>query len=670
MSGRPMIARPVPRGRLRADLVYLGWQHAAAHPDPGPMPVAPPPRAMVPLHVPADWLAAQRREQNLLARPSWLGAAAGGAVACAAAAGWLATPLASGLALILVVAGAATAAACLWSVARGERALRAQVRAERARVRQIAAAAQAQLAAAQELHARAHREWLQRDAAFRRQPHWRPAALPVEVSRVDVAGGTLAGWSALLTMLAAPRLAVGGEVIVLDLTEGAVASDLLALASTWGISPLVWVLPADLPRLDLGLQLPAESLADVLALTAAAAGDGHQSADGHQAGDTARDAALLGRVLDVLGPAAGPGQLTAALRALAQVGGPREQLSDGALTAAQVSALSTMFGRGAQQFVIDRAWALEARLRVLGALGTALSPQPASPLRVAWADRRGTAVGNRVLGSYLAIALTAALRQAPAGLPWQQTVCLLGAERLPADVLDRLCDAAETARAGLVLGYRSLPPAVRDRLGRGNAAVAFMRLGNAADARAAAEQIGSEHRFVVSQLTDTVGSSVTDTAGDSYTSTVGTADSVADSLSRSVSAGRGRSQQATFAPFGPGSREANRSLGLSDSRSVTEGISASTSWGWNTSRAIGTNSSLAGSVQRSRELVVEPHELQHLPQTALVLCHDGPRGREVILADANPAIMTLPATTLATSPDAAITRPRPARWPGSPGPTA
>ena len=89
-------------------------------------------------------------------------------------------------------------------------------------------------------------------AAFRRQPHWYPVTLPTTMHRVDVAGGTLAGWSALLTMIAAPRLAAGGEVTVLDLTEGGVAADLLAVARRSGIDPRVWVLPADLPRLDLG----------------------------------------------------------------------------------------------------------------------------------------------------------------------------------------------------------------------------------------------------------------------------------------------------------------------------------------------------------------------------------------------------------------------------------
>ena len=39
-----------------------------------------------------------------------------------------------------------------------------------------------------------------------------------------------------------------------------------------------------------------------------------------------------------------------------------------------------------------------------------------------------------------------------------------------------------------------------------------MRLGNAEDAKAASEQIGTEHRFVLSQLTETIGTAVTDTS--------------------------------------------------------------------------------------------------------------------------------------------------------------
>jgi len=181
-----------------------------------------------------------------------------------------------------------------------------------------------------------------------------------------------------------------------------------------------------------------------------------------------------------------------------------------------------------------------------------------------------------------------------------------------------------------------------------------MRLGNAEDARVASEQIGTEHRFVISQLTDTVGMSVTDTVGDSYTSTVGTADSVADtaSVSDSVgrSSGRAAARQDAFAPFGhvtgTRSRDSNESHGTSDSRSITAGINESTAWGISTSTAVGASSSAARTAQRSREFLVEPHELQQLPPSAVIVTYASPGGRRVVLADANPAIIGLRTSTL------------------------
>jgi hypothetical protein len=231
---------------------------------------------------------------------------------------------------------------------------------------------------------------------------------------------------------------------------------------------------------------------------------------------------------------------------------------------------------------------------------------------------------------------------------------VLGAEKLRGEALDRLQDACETSRTGLVVAYRSIPAHVKERLGRGNAAVAFMRLGNAQDANAASEQIGTEHRFVLTQLTDTVGASLTDTVGDSYTSTIGTADSVADSASVSYtsgrSRGRGRSQQGGFAPFGDftgtASRDSSVSRGTSDSLSVTEGINSSTSWGVSTSKALSANASLARSSQRSREFLVEQHELQQLPPSAMIVTYASDEGRQVVLADANPGIIALPTSTL------------------------
>jgi hypothetical protein len=651
-AGYPPGARPPQDPAFRSDRVYLGWQYALTCPEPGPSPGRPP--AVAADQVDAAWRAAQRREEDRLARPHKLAGLSCGSAAAAIGAGWLAGLLSAGLSVLAAGTCVTVALASLRQVRRGGRRLQVRLAAEERRVAQFRAEAERQQAAQRREHARQVRAWQQRSVSFHRQPQWYPVWLPGGIHRLDVAGGTLAGWSALLTSVAAPRLAAGGEVTVLDLTEGAVAADLLALARACGIDPLVWVLPADLSRLDLGVGLAAADLADLLAVTISASDDQTGTAD------PARDAALLSRVLEVLGEGAGISQLLAALRALAQVGDPRADLRAGLLTAGQLDRLASLYGRGAaERVVIERAWAIEARLRALERLGTELAGLPPSRLRLAWLDRRATTVGNQLLATYLAVALTHVLRQAPPGRPWQQTIVVLGADRLRPEVLDRLTDACETCRAGLVLAYRSIPEPVSERLGRGHAAVAFMRLGNARDARAAAEQIGTEHRFVISQFTQTVGTSVTGTAGDSYTSTVGTADSVTDSQSLTdtagTSAGRGHSQASSFAPFGDGttsaSRDRNASRARSGSVSITEGINSSTAWGWSTSRALGASDSLARSSQRSREFLVEQHELQQLPDSAVLLTYAGPGGRRVVLADVNPAIVQLPTATLASLDD-------------------
>jgi hypothetical protein len=656
VSGATRAAGVVPpphRAVIRADRVYLGWQYAPLHADPGPLPRRPSPPPAERLN--RGWVDAQRREERRLSLPATALAVASVGLwglflvlgLTGALNAWL-----TGLGLAASLAGAATAGR---SVVRGERDLRERIAAEEQRVARIRDVQLGRLAARQERHAAAVRSWESRRDSFDRQLQWYAVSLPGDIDRVDVAGGTLDGWSALLTMIAAPRLSAGGDVTVLDLTEGAVARDLLAVARRSGLEPLVWVLPADLPRLELGACLPAAELAEVLAATVAASDEPGSGPGPGPAASASVDSAILDRVLAVLGGEPGIAQVTAALRALAQVGDPRQDVQAGLLTSSQLERLARLFGRGAaDRVVIDRALAMESRLRKLDPLGSAPSRLEPSRLRVAWLDRRAGPGGNRVLGAYLTVALTHLLRQQPARRRWQHTLCVLGAERLHQESLDRLIDACETSGTGLVVCYRTISGPVRERLGRGNAAVAFMRLGNAQDARAASEQIGTEHRLVISQLTDTVGTSVTDTVGDSYSSTVGTADSVADSVSVSDtvgrSAGRGRSRQDLFAPFaqvtGSASRDTSHSHAASGSRSITAGISSGTSWGISTSRAAAMSSSAARTSQRSREFLVEQHQLQQLPPSAVIVTFAAPEGRQVVLADANPGIMTLKTATL------------------------
>jgi hypothetical protein len=652
---------------LRRDRIYLGWEYALVHPDPGP----PPRRPIPPVQERLDpgWVRAQHREERRLSLPLKAGAAASAALAALTGALGAAGVLNPALTATGVVGFLAITVPCTRGVWRGLRDLRARVAAEERRVARARAAQESRLSGWQEEHARRLRDWEARVRAFQAQRQWYGVALPSAIDRLDVAGGTLAGWSALTAMLAGLRLAAGGQVTVLDLSEGAVAQDLLAMSGQAGVNPLVWVLPGDLPRLDLGAGLPGDALADVLAVAAAAAGELASPPD------PVPDRAILERVARVLGGQPRVGQMTAGLRVLAQIGQPRDDTQRGLISAAQAEAIAGLYGPAASdRVIIERALGLEARLRALETLGSAPARLPPSPLRVVALDRAADVAGSQVVGAYATAALTHLLRRQPRGPAWQHTLLVAGGEKLRGDMLDRLADACEASGTGLVLAYRSLPAHVRDRLGRGNAAVAFMRLGNAGDAKAASEQIGTAHRFVVSQLTDTVGDSVSDTASYSYTSTVGTADSATVSSSASQASGRGRGRgqsRSGFAPFAPrtasGHQESNWSEGISESWSWTGGHNASTAWGLQTARAIAASTSVARTSQRSREFLVEQHELQQLPPSGMIVSYASAGGRRVVFADANPGILALPTATLASLGEAGAPSRAPLSWRGDGG---
>jgi hypothetical protein len=212
-----------------------------------------------------------------------------------------------------------------------------------------------------------------------------------------------------------------------------------------------------------------------------------------------------------------------------------------------------------------------------------------------------------------------------------------------------------------------------------------MRLGNAEEARAASEQIGTEHRFVLSQLTETIGVSVTDTTSSAYTSTTGSAHSAATSWSQSEavsrSTGHGHSDGSLLLPSRASfsrSVQTGDSQSTSESESVSASVSTSTAWGMTTSKAAGDSETLARALQRSREFVVEQHELQQLPASAMIITYAGPAGRQVVMADANPGLGglgTATALTLREFRGRAAPAPRAAREPvaghaGAPAPVS
>ncbi|MBB6350240.1 hypothetical protein FHU36_006812 [Nonomuraea muscovyensis] len=593
--------------QLQADRIYLGWQYILLHPDPGPPPKRPSPAEEAPAQGPdPDLVRRERLQQDLLNRPMRIFRrfmlALTVLLVVLAVAGYLDWSFA----LLGLVAAGGVALICSYALVQGDRAVRYRIQEQQAREDRRRQERDKELFRAQEEHAQRYREWQEVKERHDRQLTWYAVAVPDDVDRIDVAGGTLPGWSALVTLIGATRLYSGGHLTVLDLSEGAIAKDLIELARRGGDDPLVWVLPTDLPRLDLGATLKPEAFADVLAHVVSVSEE-HRSTR-----DLSFDNAILERVLEVLGENATISQVTAALRALAQVGDPRDDLRYGLITATQLERIGTLFGRGvSDRVVIERAWALESQLRKLETLGTQAVRLPPARLRVVSMDRQAGVFGNRVLGTYVATALTHILRQSPASdRPWYHTIIVAGADKLRGDVLDRLMDACETSRTGLVLTYRSLTPTVRERLGRGHAAVAFMRLGNAEDARVASEHVGTEHRLELAQLTETISDSLPGLDG-GYTSTISQVDGKAE----------GHGEGAT---------------------DLAEDITESTEWG-RTADKIGEKERV---LQRSREFLVEPHQLQQLPTTSVIVTDATAQGRRVRLADANPAILTFPRTTL------------------------
>jgi len=230
--------------QLQADRIYLGWQYILPHPDPGPPPKRPSPAEEPPEPEPdaeeqAALLRRERLQEDMLNRPVRLVRLfmiiLAGLIVLLALIGYLAWQFA----LIGVLAAGGVAAICAYALVQGDRAVRYRVAEQQARNERLRQERDRELFRAQEEHAQQYREWQEKKERFDRQLTWYAVAVPDEIDRIDVAGGTLPGWSALITLIGATRLYSGGHLTVLDLSEGAIAKDLIELARKGGDDPLV-----------------------------------------------------------------------------------------------------------------------------------------------------------------------------------------------------------------------------------------------------------------------------------------------------------------------------------------------------------------------------------------------------------------------------------------------
>ncbi|MFD6229465.1 hypothetical protein ACFWFZ_21725 [Streptomyces sp. NPDC060232] len=176
------------------------------------------------------------------------------------------------------------------------------------------------------------------------------------------------------------------------------------------------------------------------------------------------------------------------------------------------------------------------------------------------------------------------------------TLVVAGADRLGREALEALARQARAAGVRLVLLLEHLREATLQVAGGSGSAIVFMRMGNGEEAKAAAEFIGHQHTFVVSQLTRQVGETLTTGRGSSYGEQIG------DSRTHTSNSG----------PH-PGS---STSTGTSFSRSWQESVNAS--------RA--TSTSDGETTARVYEFTVKPTQLQALPPTGIVLIESAAGG--------------------------------------------
>lgn len=433
------------------------------------------------------------------------------------------------------------------------------------------------------------------------------ALRPVTAGRVDVYGGIADGWSNLLITLVTSLIGSGTRVIILDLSRQRVAYPLVKLAMVHFLAADQdmgwWQLPGDGRMLDLFAGLGPAQVADCLA-------DALHAGSREARAERDLDADVLERVCEPLAPTLTMTRISAGLRVLSHEeprGGQGSPLTDD-----EFDRLSDAFGTAGHHE--DRIRTLQARLRRMSHWGSderrplldtndQLSVvEVAVPTREAAAGLLGPLL-LQVLGHHIG-------QDAPAtpgiDAERQTAVIVAGADLLPAEQVEWVDRIADSAGVRLICMFGHLHGDAQRLLGRGGPVV-LMRMGNTVEAETACNFIGRSHRFVLHQFTKTasVGTTESTTRTDGHTS------------EHSIALGIGWS--------------ATDAKGSANTMSRADASGTSTS------------SSESTAMQRVYELLVEPHELQTLPETAFFLVdpddRKGPRAR---LGDCNPWLINTP----------------------------
>lgn len=422
---------------------------------------------------------------------------------------------------------------------------------------------------------------------------WFPVHLASRARRVDVYGGTADGWAALLATLGGSLVANGKGLWLLDLSHQTVGRELAVLADVRRV-PVVGVeLPSASAPPDLSWGLPADELAEVLAEALSTL-----RPEGTDIDLRATDASILHAVIERLDEPLTFGRIASGLEVLLRVHDPDRAPEP--LAASELERLTAAID------VVGQSERIQNELRFVYDVARLLARAEPSPVTLPAPDQwlvpgqltilsthdvteRRKDIMDRVVFFLVLHQLRRGRIPADAG-----TLVIAGAEHLGRSALESTARQARVAGVRLMLLMTHLREDIRPLLGGQDSAAVLMKLGNAEEAKAAAEFIGQGHKFVMNQLTQQVGES--------------------HSKGRSHSYGGGDSQ------MGGWSTSWQNSVDTSTTDSVTRGET----------------------VSRVYEFTVEPTQIQSLPPTGLILIETSPQSRRVVFGDCNPAITLLP----------------------------
>ncbi|WP_280319487.1 hypothetical protein [Nocardia wallacei] len=430
---------------------------------------------------------------------------------------------------------------------------------------------------------------------------WYPVVPEQQWTQANIFGGTMDGWSSLLSTLGMSLLSSSPQLLVLDFTERGVGTGLATLADAAGHHICV-------------NQVPGDGVFGVEGLSAAEAGELMAGvlaeARGSKHPDAARARAVDAEVVEaVCGRLAPPWtfeRIAAGLTIVRRVFDTERRPCLSHSEIRELTRATDVLGPFSDSDALRFA---TATLRLLSDSphgGTSLGSFWASPgvHVVATADPHPRR--KNLQDHFVFFRLLHEVRSGTVGLAG--AVVVAGADNLPVAEIEALARHAGRMGIRLIVMYEHLRGEHAQLLGGANTSTVLMRLGAAAEAATAADFVGRGHRFVLSQLTEQIGHSFTggisDTAGGSVTATV----------------------TDNYSPT---------SAGSSDSRSRAATWSQTSSWSW------GDNTSSSRTWARAYEYTVEPTTFQSLPATAFVWVEPGGRGRRVVAGDCNPGIALL-----------------------------